>query len=64
MSVTNKLNQHACLLELHLPADMFESLQLTNKHICSCVAEPTGIYITLASDAQICPYACTQLTGW
>ena len=29
-------------------------LQLTNKHICSCVAEPTGVYVTLASDAQIC----------
>ena len=24
--VTIKLNQHACLLELHLPADMFESV--------------------------------------
>ena len=39
-------------------------LQLTNKHICSCVAEPTSIYVTLASDAQICPYARTQLMGW
>ena len=27
-------------------------LQLTNKHICSCVAEPTGIYVSLASEAQ------------
>ena len=36
-------------------------LQLTN---CSSVAEPTGIYVTLASDPQISPYACTQLTGW
>ena len=26
MSVSIKLNQHACLLELHLPADMFESV--------------------------------------
>ena len=25
-SVTIKLYQHACLLELHLPADMFESV--------------------------------------
>ena len=25
MSVTIKLDQHACLLELRLPADMFES---------------------------------------
>ena len=25
-SVTVKLDQHACLLELHLPADMFESV--------------------------------------
>ena len=39
-------------------------LQLTNKHICNCVAEPTGIYVTLASEKQICPYARTQLTGW
>ena len=39
-------------------------LQLTYKHICSCVAEPTGIHVTLASDPQICPYARTQLTGW
>ena len=39
-------------------------LQLTNKHLCSCVAEPTGIYVTLASDPQICPYARTQLTAW
>ena len=30
-------------------------LQLTNKHICSCVAEPTGIHVTLASDPQIYP---------
>ena len=39
-------------------------LQLTNKYICSCVAEPTGIYVALASDAHICPYARTQLMGW
>ena len=37
--------------------------QLTYKHICSCVAEPAGIYVTLASDRQLCPYARTQLTG-
>ena len=39
-------------------------LQLTYKHICSCVAEPAGIYVTLASAPQLCPYARTQLTGW
>ena len=39
-------------------------LQLTYEHICSCVAEPAGIYVTLASDPQLCPYARTQLTGW
>ena len=39
-------------------------LKLTNKHICSWVAEPTGIYVILASDQQICPYGRTQLTGW
>ena len=33
-------------------------LQLTNTHICSFVAEPTGIYVTIALDWQICPYAC------
>ena len=26
MWVTIKLDQHTCLLELHLPADMFESV--------------------------------------
>ena len=39
-------------------------LQLTNKHICSCVAETTGIYVMLASDPQIYIYGRTQLTGW
>ena len=39
-------------------------LQLTYKHICSCVAEPAAIYVTLASDPQLCPYARTRLTGW
>ena len=39
-------------------------LQLTSKHICSHVAEPAGIYVTLASDPQLCHYARTQLTGW
>ena len=63
-SVTIKHDQHACLLELHLPADILHQLQLTNKHICSCVAELTVIYVTLASDSQICSYARTQLTGW
>ena len=39
-------------------------LQLTNKHISSWVAGPTGIYVTLASDPQICSYGHTKLTGW
>ena len=33
----------------------FNQLQLTNKQSCSYVAEPTGIYVTFASDAHICP---------
>ena len=48
----NSTSMHVSL-ELHLPTDMFESVA-TNKHICSCVAEPTGIHVTLASDPQTC----------
>ena len=33
-------------------------LQLTNKHICSCVAELTGIYVTLA-----CSYSTNGLVS-
>ena len=39
-------------------------LQLTYRHICSCVAETAGIYVALASDPQLCPYTSTQLRGW
>ena len=39
-------------------------LQLTYKHICSCVAETACIYVSLASDPQFCLYTSTQLTGW
>ena len=39
-------------------------LQLTYKHICSCVAETACIYVSLASDPQLCLYTSTQLTGW
>ena len=38
--------------------------QLTYKHICSCVAETACIYVSLASDPQLCLYTSTQLTGW
>ena len=39
-SISVSIYQQICL----------NQLQLTNKHICSCVAEPAGIYVTLASD--------------
>ena len=56
-------SMHVCLSCIYQQICL-NQLQLTNKHICSCVAEPTGIYVALASDMQICPYARTQLTGW
>ena len=47
--------QHICL----------NQLQLTNNHICSCVAEPTGIYVTLTSDPQmsLCSYPINGLVS-
>ena len=39
------LNQHACLLELLYLQICLNQLHLTYKHICSCVAEPAGIYM-------------------
>ena len=59
----NSTSMHICLSCIYQQICL-NQLQLTYKHICSCVAEPTGIYVTLASDAQIRPYARTQLTGW
>ena len=60
----NSTSMHVCYSCIYQQICL-NQLQLTNKHICSCVAEPTGIYVTLASDPQIlCPYASTQLTGW
>ena len=38
----------------------FNQLQLTCNHICSCGPEPAGIYVTLASDHQFCPYDITE----
>ena len=55
----NSTSMHVCLSCIYQQICL-NKLQLT----ISCVAAPTGIYITLASDSQICPYACTQLTGW
>ena len=49
---------------MHLPADMSESVATDLQAHLSCVAESAGIYVTLASDAQKCPYARTQLMGW
>ena len=39
-------------------------LQLTNKHICSCVAEPAGIYVTLdMADMSLCSYSTNWLVS-
>ena len=54
LQLNSSIYQHICL----------NQLQLTYKHICSCVAEPAGIYVTSASDPQPCLYARTQLTSW
>ena len=59
----NSTSMHVCLSCIYQQICL-NQLQLTYKHVCSCVAEPAGIYVTLASDPQLCPYARTQLTGW
>ena len=59
----NSTSMHVCLSCIYQQTCL-NQLQLTYKHICSCVAELEGIYVTLASDPQLCPYARTQLTGW
>ena len=56
-------SMHVCLSCMYQQICL-NQLQLTNKHICSCVTEPAGIYVPFASDSQLCPYARTQLTGW
>ena len=59
----NSTSMHVCLSCIYQQISL-NQLQLTNKHICSSVAQLTGKYVTLASDAQICPYARTQINGW
>ena len=59
----NSTSMHVCSSCIYQQICL-NQLQLTYKHICSYVAEPAGIYVTLASDPQLCPYAHTQLTGW
>ena len=59
----NSTSMHVCYSCIYQQICL-NPLQLTYKHICSCVAEPAGIYVTLASDQQLCSYAHTQLTGW
>ena len=61
MSVTIKLDEHACLLGLHLPADVFESV----KHNCSCVAKPAGICYTCLrrADMSLCSYPTKGLVS-
>ena len=54
MSVRVASHQQICL----------NQMQLTCKHISICGAEPAGIYVTLASDPPLCPYALTKRTGW
>ena len=57
----NSTSMHVCYSCIYQQICL-NQLQLTNKHICSCVAEPASIYVTLASDPQLCSYARTQLT--
>ena len=38
-------------------------LQLTYKHICSCVAEPAGVYVTLAAVISLCSYQTNGLVS-
>ena len=59
----NSASMHVCESCIYQQICL-NQLQLTYKHICSCVAEPAGKYVTLASHPQLCPYAHTQLTGW
>ena len=59
----NSTSMHVCESCIYQQICL-NQLQLTYKHICSCVAEPAGIYVTLASDPQLCHYVRTQLTGW
>ena len=40
----NSTSMHVCKSYIYQQTCL-NQLQLTNKHICSCVAEPTGIYI-------------------
>ena len=49
----NSTSMHVCWSCIYQQICL-NQLQLTYKHICSCVAEPAGIYVTLASDPQIC----------
>ena len=75
MSVAVASDHLPCLLQLN-PTSMhvcksciyqqicLNQLHLTYKHICSCVAEAASIYVTLAADPQLYPYARTQLKGW
>ena len=59
----NSTRMHVCQSCIYQQICL-NQLQLTYKHICSCVAEPAGIYVTLATDPQLYSYTCTQLTGW
>ena len=54
----NSTSMHVCRVAC------LNQLQLTYTHICSCVAELEGIYVTLVSDPKLCPNARTQLRGW
>ena len=59
----NSTSMHVCYSCIYQQICL-NPLQLTYKHICSCVAEPASIYVTSDSDPQVCLYVRTQLMGW
>ena len=50
----NSTSMHVCKICIY-QLICLNQLQLTYKHICSCVAKPAGINVTLASDPQLVP---------
>ena len=50
----NSTSMHVCQICIY-QLICLNQLQLTYKHICSCVAKPAVIYVTLASDPQLVP---------
>ena len=65
-------NQHACLLQLHSSTwqigytsryGLISCNWLTNTSVVVWLNKQVYIYVTLASDTQICPYICSYPTN-